>query len=232
MSGDSRDWDLPIFRPRMGRRVRGARASTDLPFRTAVFLKLARGFGRPGNLGRQSRARCDVRLPPNARRCVVKARYVPMGARGPKVARAHLAYIERDGVERDGSPGRMFGSEGDVRRDDFCAPIAGEKRQFRFIIGPEDGDALDLRDFTRRLVDRIEKDLGRKLRWAAVCALCTTPTTRTSIWSCAASTLAIRELRTPIVRVYLRVLAAPRAGIGHQGARSAQRTGGETAARP
>lgn len=169
MSGDSRDWDLPIFRPQIGRRVRGARASTNLPFRTAVFLKLARGFGRAGNSGRQSRARCDVRLPPNARRCVVKARYVPMGDRGPKAARAHLAYIERDGVERDGSPGRMFGPEGDVRRDDFGAPIAGEKRQFRFIIGPEDGEALDLRDYTRRLVERMEKDLGRKLRWAAVC---------------------------------------------------------------
>jgi type IV secretory pathway VirD2 relaxase len=169
MSGDSRDWDLPIFRPQMGRRVRGARASTDLPLRTAIFLRLARGLGRPGNSGRQSRARCDVRLPPNARRCVVKARYVPMGDRGPKAARAHLAYIERDGVERDGSPGRMFGPEGEVRRDDFGAPIAGEKRQFRFIIGPEDGEALDLRDYTRRLVDRMEKDLGRKLRWAAVC---------------------------------------------------------------
>ena len=100
---------------------------------------------------------------------MVKARYVPMGDRGPKAARAHLAYIERDGVERDGSPGRMFGPEGDVRRDDFGAPIAGEKRQFRFIIGPEDGEALDLRDYTRRLVERMEKDLGRKLRWAAVC---------------------------------------------------------------
>jgi type IV secretory pathway VirD2 relaxase len=84
-------------------------------------------------------------------------------------ARAHLAYIEREGVERDGSQGRMFGAEGDVRRADFAAPIEEEKRQFRFIIAPEDGEELDLRDYTRRLVGRMEKDLGRKLRWAAVC---------------------------------------------------------------
>ena len=88
---------------------------------------------------------------------------------GAKAARAHLAYIERDGVERDGSQGRMFGREGDVQRGEFGEAIPGEKRQFRFIIAPEDGNELDLRDYTQRLVARMEKDLGRELRWAAVC---------------------------------------------------------------
>jgi type IV secretory pathway VirD2 relaxase len=100
---------------------------------------------------------------------VVKARYVPMRAGGDKAARLHLAYIERDGVERDGSQGRLFNGEGEVERQVFGAPIEGEKRQFRFIVAPEDGEELDLRDFTRRLVDRMERDLGRRLRWAAVC---------------------------------------------------------------
>jgi type IV secretory pathway VirD2 relaxase len=109
-------------------------------------------------------------MPPGlARRCVVKASYVSLARGGIKAARVHLAYIERDGVERDGSPGRMFDAAGDVRRAEFGVPIEGEKRQFRFIIAPEDGDELDLRDYTRRLVDRMEKDLGRGLRWAAVC---------------------------------------------------------------
>ncbi len=88
---------------------------------------------------------------------------------GAKAARAHLAYIERDGVERDGSQGRLFDANGEVGRAEVGAAVEGEKRQFRFIIAPEDGDELDLRDYTRRLVGRMEKDLGRGLRWAAVC---------------------------------------------------------------
>jgi len=92
-----------------------------------------------------------------------------MTAGGAKAARAHLAYIERDGVERDGSQGRLFDADGEVGRAKFGAAIEGEMRQFRFIIAPEDGDELDLRDYTRRLVERMEKDLGRGLRWAAVC---------------------------------------------------------------
>ena len=102
-------------------------------------------------------------------RVALKARYVQMRAGGDKAARRHLAYIERDGVEQDGSKGRLFDGHGDVERDAFAAPIAGEQRQFRFIISPEDGNELDLRDYTNRLMQRMEKDLGRELRWAAVC---------------------------------------------------------------
>jgi type IV secretory pathway VirD2 relaxase len=105
----------------------------------------------------------------SSRRCVVKARYVPIRAGGTRAARPHLAYIERDGVEQDGSKGRLFDGSGDIERETFAAPIAGEKRQFRFIISPEDGNELDLREYTSRLMQRMEKDLGRGLDWAAVC---------------------------------------------------------------
>jgi type IV secretory pathway VirD2 relaxase len=172
MSSDTGGRGDRVFNPKMGRRFVEARSQPTM--RRAIFLRMARGMSggapAPARGPGHARARCDVRLPPGlARRCVVKARYVPIGVGGAKAARAHLAYIERDGVERDGSQGRMFDAEGDVRRDEFAAPIEGEKRQFRFIISPEDGDELDLRDYTRRLVERMEKDLGRELRWAAVC---------------------------------------------------------------
>jgi type IV secretory pathway VirD2 relaxase len=84
-------------------------------------------------------------------------------------ARRHLGYIERDGVERDGSKGRMFDGGGDVDRREFGSAIPGEQRQFRFIVAPEDGNELDLREFTTALMSQVEKDLGRDLRWAAVC---------------------------------------------------------------
>jgi type IV secretory pathway VirD2 relaxase len=100
---------------------------------------------------------------------VVKARYVSTVGSGAKAARAHLAYLERDGVEQDGSQGRLFDRNGDIDREAFAADIPDEKRQFRFIVAPEDGNELDLRAYTKQLMDRMEKDLGRPLRWAAVC---------------------------------------------------------------
>src|ERR1700690_1772589 len=133
---------------------------------------MANGWARSGGGARSghSRARPHTRPPlPFSRRCVVKARYVPIRAGGAQAARHHLAYIERDGVEQDGSKGRLFDSSGDVQRETFAAPIAAEKRQFRFIVSPEDGNELDLRDHTSRLMQRMEKDLGCGLRWAAVC---------------------------------------------------------------
>jgi len=172
---NSRDeWDIPLFRPKMARQPYGTRPSNGLTLKRAVLQRLARGIGGASRLGsrgaERNRARCDVRLPRgSARRCVVKARYVSTTGGGAKAARAHLAYIERDGVERNGSQGRLFDADGEVERAEFGAAIEGEKRQFRFIIAPDDGDELDLRDYTRRLVDRMERDLGRRLRWAAVC---------------------------------------------------------------
>jgi type IV secretory pathway VirD2 relaxase len=166
--------DGPVFRPKMGRARRRVEPAAGLTMKRAVLQRLARALGikpRPSGqeAGRKGRTKCDVRLPPGARQCVVKASYVRLAGGGAKAARAHFAYIERDGVERDGSQGQMFDAEADVQRKEVAAPIEGEKHQFRFIIAPEDGDELDLRAYTRSLVDRMEKDLGRELRWAAVC---------------------------------------------------------------
>ena len=63
----------------------------------------------------------------------------------------------------------MFDSHGNIDRKEFGAALPEEKRQFRFIISPEDGNELDLRNYTAGLMERVEADLGRKLRWAAVC---------------------------------------------------------------
>ena len=99
---------------------------------------------------------------------MIKARYVPLNANGLKAARLHLSYLERDGVERDGSPGRLYGPDENFRSEEFRAPLQNEPRQFRFIVSPEDGDRLDLKEFTRQLMRQVEEDTGRRLVWAAV----------------------------------------------------------------
>jgi len=80
----------------------------------------------------------------------------------------HLRYIERDGVEKDGSKGALYGPDGPVRRRTFEEPRFGEKHQFRLIVSPEDAGELDLTSYVRRLMGQIERDLGRKVEWAAV----------------------------------------------------------------
>ena len=99
---------------------------------------------------------------------VVKARVVRLTASGAKAAALHLRYIERDGVEKDGSKGVLYGPDAPVRRRTFEEPRLGEAHQFRFIVSPEDAGELDLTAYVRRLMARIEEDLGRKVEWAAV----------------------------------------------------------------
>jgi type IV secretory pathway VirD2 relaxase len=55
-----------------------------------------------------------------------------------------------------------------VPRETFEQPRLGERHQFRFIVSPEDARDLDLTDYVRELMVRVERDLGRSIEWAAV----------------------------------------------------------------
>jgi type IV secretory pathway VirD2 relaxase len=166
--------EVPILRPRIGGRG-GEVAFQRAPlFCRSVLARVQLRFGRAAGLGRPrparkngTRAVADVLRPTaKSRRCVVKARVVRMNEHGMKAARLHLAYIERDGVERDGSEGRLYGSSDAIDRGSLSETIPGEHHQFRFIVSPEDD--IDLTTFTRDLMGRVERDLGVRLRWGAV----------------------------------------------------------------
>jgi len=161
--------DDGIFRPRMGRR--GRRDRDLVPPFNVRLARTAPKTGK-GSRGRRSRAqpgRIAVRAPhARSRRCVIKARYVPTTGDGRKLAARHLAYLERDGVERDGAPGRLYGADEEFSAEAFREPLANEQRQFRFIVSPQDGAQVDLTEFARQLVSQVEKDTGRQLIWAAV----------------------------------------------------------------
>jgi len=110
-------------------------------------------------------------LGPRSRRVAIKARIVHLQRTGSDAAAAHLRYIARDGVSRDDrSPNRPYDATGDdVDLDAFRARGSKDRHQFRFIISPEDGtDLVDLRAFTRDLMERVSGDLGTQLDWVAV----------------------------------------------------------------
>jgi type IV secretory pathway VirD2 relaxase len=103
------------------------------------------------------------------RRVVVKARIVRLKL-GRKGADAHLRYLQRDGTDREGKKGRLYGAETDVADGrSFLDQGRDDRHQFRFIVAPEDGDQLsDLRAFTRDVMKQMEADLGTKLDWVGV----------------------------------------------------------------
>lgn len=104
------------------------------------------------------------------RRVMVKARIVKLAGKGMDGARAHLRYIQRDGVTREGEPGQLYGAEKDhVDGREYVDRADGDRHQFRFIVAPEDGIQYDdLKPLTRRLMAQMEVDLGTKLDWVAV----------------------------------------------------------------
>jgi len=104
------------------------------------------------------------------RRVIVKSRIVRLDrAKGMNAARAHLRYIQRDGVTRDGTPGQLYCADQDkVDGRAFLDRADGDRHQFRFIVSPEDGQHYDdLKSLTRRLMTQMEQDLGTKLDWVA-----------------------------------------------------------------
>ncbi len=117
-----------------------------------------------------------------SRRVVVKARVVKLNpqrgsSRGSKfrgttskAVDAHLRYLERDGVTRDGEKGHVYSAfEDEADGKVFVERGRDDRHQFRFIVAPEDAVELgDLRGFTRDLMRQMETDLGTKLDWIAV----------------------------------------------------------------
>jgi type IV secretory pathway VirD2 relaxase len=108
---------------------------------------------------------------------VVRLNPQQRGARAPKMrgtlsraVDAHLRYLERDGVTRDGERGKAYSAfENEADGKAFVERGRGDRHQFRFIVAPEDATEMaDLRGFTRDLMRQMELDLATRLDWIAV----------------------------------------------------------------
>ena len=174
--------DEERFRPRPGkvrsRGDEGARRFTTQVLRAAqkggggAGRPLTRAAARGATKGRGQVAARVIggRLGPRSRRVVVKARLVVHAHAAPGSTAAHLRYIQRDSVTREGEPGQAYSATRDVAdADAFEARVREDRHEFRFIVSPEDATELgDLRGYTRDLMARMEADLGSRLDWVAV----------------------------------------------------------------
>jgi len=174
------------FEPRLGRmRSGGGKRARKYLGRVLAAANLARGgaviFGSraPAFTGSRTGRGAGVgavlagrggRAAFGARRVIVKASIVKLAGKGAAGAAAHLRYLQRDGTTRDGAPGSLYGADVDtIDGKAFHARAAGDRHQFRFIVSAEDGDQYeDLKPLTRRLMARVEEDLGTSLDWVAV----------------------------------------------------------------
>lgn len=169
------------FRIRPGR-IRSTRAQAARPFIAQALAAAQKAGARvsrsgrisPGNRstfgrGRTASVRANRLLTGRSRIVVIKTRVVRHTARAAPLA-AHLNYLRREGITRDGEKARLFGPETDeVDARDFAARAENDRHHFRFIVSPEDAvDMADLKSYARELMGQMEKDLGTKLDWVGV----------------------------------------------------------------
>ena len=88
------------------------------------------------------------------RRAVIKVRIAELRVGNLAAARAHMRYIQRDGVDRSGESRRLYGLDTDgADGRAFVESCDGDRHQFRIIVSPDDGDQLhDLKPFVRDLM--------------------------------------------------------------------------------
>jgi len=171
------------FTPRLGR-IRDRGASGGKSFRRQVrqaAARLSKPAGKSGfsgrNIGRGNgatpQAMQSLRQISRARmrRVIVKVHIArARGGSGVRAFSEHVRYIQRDGVERDGSGGELYGREGqEIDGRGFAERSGDDRHQFRLTVSAEDASQLgDLKASTRKLIAQLEQDLGTGLDWVAV----------------------------------------------------------------
>ncbi|TYL85924.1 relaxase/mobilization nuclease domain-containing protein [Bradyrhizobium cytisi] len=169
------------FQPRPGR-IRSSRSQRAKPFIAQALAAAQRaggGVSRAGRLanhrhsrfgrGRVASVRANRLLTSRSRLVTIKTRVVRHTARSAPLS-AHLGYLRREGVTRDGEKARLFGPETDEADPKaFADRCKDDRHHFRFIVSPEDAPEMtDLKGFARDLVGQMETDLGTKLDWVGV----------------------------------------------------------------
>jgi type IV secretory pathway VirD2 relaxase len=169
------------FRVRPGR-IRSTRAQQARPFiaqALAAAKKAGGGVSPSGRIvsgnrsrfghGQRASIQANRLITARSRGAVVKARVVRHAGRTAPLG-AHLDYLRRDGVTRDGEKAKLFGPETEhADGGAFVERCENDRHHFRFIVSPDDAlEMSDLRSFTGDLVGQMEKDLGTKLDWIAV----------------------------------------------------------------
>lgn len=155
------------------RRVRPGRIRAERSEGRGLLLRKlsARMQSRPTRSRTKGRALQRPGYGPGARqqRSVVKVQYT--ANRTPGGWQAHGRYLAREGAQREGEKGLGFdaaSTQVEIDRRLGGWQRADDPRLWKMILSPERGEALDLVEHTRRVLDAMERDLGTRLEWVAI----------------------------------------------------------------
>src|SRR5580658_10646866 len=135
-------------------------------FKTVMhYMRASRGGKRATGSSRGSAGQTPI---PKSQRCAVRVTYAGNAVRGQW--RAHGRYLSRESAAGEpGAAGFDRAGEGiDIGARIESWQAARDQRLWKIIASPEFGDRVDLTRLTRDLMDRVERDLGIPLEWAAV----------------------------------------------------------------
>jgi hypothetical protein len=137
-------------RPRLGR-IRDRKGRKTVSYITRILRTAEKTIGAPG------RSRCSPRFTgarigrgraqgsiaalrsrsAGRRRVIVKTRVVRLKGADLSAAWAHLRYVQRDGVTREGQPGELYDAASDEADGKaFLERSGGHRHQFRCIVSP------------------------------------------------------------------------------------------------
>jgi len=155
---DTREFRLRPRRPRQDR------TNDKVPGAFVRLMQLFRATAKRAGGGSARRSGGPPKLA--SQRCAVRVSYSPNKTKGQW--RAHGRYLERDSAIGENRP---FGTES---AEPGLSERLGEwqssrdPRLFKLILSPEFGERLDLRQFTRDFMARLEERIGAPLEWVAV----------------------------------------------------------------
>ncbi|MEE9913996.1 MAG: DUF3363 domain-containing protein [Deltaproteobacteria bacterium] len=161
------------FKPsRLGSR-RGQQGAADRKFYGQLKRLGGSRYGSISGLAKGGgKGRGGLQFQPGQQRVVVKNRIVKSRGAGNKLIGKHINYITRDGVEMDGKQARAFDEKtNSLSKEElksFTSKCEVDRHSFRLIISPENARDLELKQYTRDLIDRMETDMNTKLEWVAV----------------------------------------------------------------
>jgi hypothetical protein len=157
--------DDRILREELRMRLSPSRAHT--PENNGNIFKrfVARWRIRGGRGSVKVNPRAAVMKSPLSRRCSVRVGYAPN--KGPGQWAAAGDYIEREGAGII-ITGNIENAELRLRRICDQWQQAGDKRMFKLIISPEDGDRVDLKDHVKRVMNKTLKEANLQgTEWVA-----------------------------------------------------------------
>jgi len=105
----------------------------------------------------------------STQKCMVKVSYASNNHKGQWSA--HGRYLGRKGAQREDEKGLGFNDtdeEISIAKTLNSWQIDSDPRIWKLIISPERAADLGLKEHTRELMKRVEKDLGLKLQWVAI----------------------------------------------------------------